>query len=74
MPNQRAKGLRVVGVYISEQEHDHLAWLAKRAGMNKAVYVRHIIKRLMDEATTADLTKKPRTNTTNTNNKPKTEQ
>lgn len=73
MPNQRAKGLRVVGVYISEQEHDHLAWLAKRAGMNKAVYVRHIIKRLMDEATTADHTKKPGTNNT-TNNKPKTEQ
>ncbi len=72
MPNQRAPGLRVVGVYISEQEHNNLAWLAKRAGMNKAVFVRHLIKKLMDEATTEDQTKKPRTN--NTNNKPKTEQ
>lgn len=72
MPNQRAAGLRVVGVYISEQEHRNLDWLAKKAGVSKAVYVRRLIKRMMDEATTADQTKKPRTN--NTNNKPKTEQ
>ena len=65
MPNQRASNKRVVGVYITDAEHAQLKWLADRAGMNKADYIRAVIRRMVAEAAAKNSSTNPKTKTEN---------
>jgi hypothetical protein len=40
MPNQRKKGLKLIGAYLPEREVNHLADEAKRRGLNSADLIR----------------------------------